>query len=174
MCATVLYGTADINIAGKFDSNIQVAGFGETFHYKVSVFEDNPRSLVARNFSSALTLCSAWELSALCDCKQILQNILPHSKQYEQSEAVLPQFPHSVGVLQASLMSSRSSRRLYVWWFYRLDIRILCHQHDEQTSCSDIVNRMRGNTAEFCASEETRSRLSKILGSPGLAEVFPS
>ena len=63
---------------------------------------------------------------------------------------------------------------VWVWWLYRLDIRILRHQRDEQPSCSDIVNRMRGNTAEFWAPEETRSRLSKILGSPGLAEVFPS
>ena len=67
----------------------------------------------------------------LCDCKQTLQNILPHSKQYEQSEDVLPQFPHSVGVFRASLMASRSSRRLYR--------KLLAHESKVPSGCGMSV-----------------------------------
>ena len=170
--AAVLYSTADINIAGKFDSNILVAGFGETLHYKASVFENNPRTLVARN-SQALWLCvlhgsSVHSATASKHCKTFYHIRSSTSSFHTASEcSELLWWPADLvdNCAGNCWHTNRKFPRLmvWVWWLYRLDIRILRHQRDEQPSSSDIVNRMRGNTAEFWASEETRSRLSKIL-----------
>ena len=160
MWTTILYSTTDINIAGKFDGNIQVAGFGETFHYKASVFGNN--SPVARN-SQALWLCvlhgsSVHYATARKHCKTFY-----HIRSSTSSQKLSCHTFHTASVCSELLWwpadladdcarncwhTNRKFPRVlaWVWWLYRLDIRILHRQRDEQPSCSDTVNRMRGNT----------------------------